>query len=124
MLTYRTIQEYPRYYVVDVYKGNEKLYRTTKDKKLPTDAENYQLCQKLDVPIVVTAEEKEGNTKPSRIKFTEDTYKAVKESLTNKANTQQAICKMHKISLKTLKKIKDTPLHEFVINKKYYQPDN
>lgn len=121
--THKVIKEYPRYTVVDVYKDGVRLYPKTIDKPLPTDAENYQLCQKLDVPIVVTAEEKEFRNKTSVIPLTPEKLRVIQVDLKNEAYGQHDICKKHRISLKTLKKIKDTPLHNFVINREEYALD-
>ena len=118
-LTFKITQEYPKYWVGDVYRGDVKLYRTTKAKPIPTDAENYQRLQANEKPIVITDEEKKP-TIEMRSTMPKSKVLAIKESLENKANTQQEICKKHKISVKTLRKIKDGVLFDYVLNREDY----
>ena len=118
-LTFKITQEYPKYWVGDVYMGEVKLYRTTKAKPIPTDAENYQRLQDLEKPINITDEEKKS-TIEMRSTMPKSKVLAIKESLENEANTQQEICKKHKISVATLRKIKAGVLYDYGLNREDY----
>lgn len=72
---------------------------------------------------MVTDEEKLKTTS-GRKKLTDEQMKVIKADMKNKAYTTEEIKKRHNISDNTYKKIKNTVLEKFAIDRKDYGLDN